>query len=259
MRVRDLGQTPTTALCDTCPSTDRCLTRSLFQHLQDQRSVDIRVSAYPTDTWVIKQHEPQVGIHIIRDGCVAISTERTDHRETVLYLEGRGVIINLEDWILAHPTYSLSARTLTDSIIVFVGKDDLRRIFTEDPAIAQFMTAHLARRMEVTRQRHIAHVTTGLKSRLVTAFCELLEATGQHVVQEAQFEFPINRQLLADIVGAAPESISRAMTEIETESLIIRKPSRISIPDVPRFLHYANKAAAETPAVPHTGLLLSRQ
>ncbi|MGA6829135.1 Crp/Fnr family transcriptional regulator [Nitrospira sp. NS4] len=208
--------------------------------------MDIRVSAYSTATWVIRQHEPQVGIHIIRDGCVAISAERADHRETVLYLEGRGVIMNLEDWVLARPTYSLSARTLTESTIIFIGKDDLRRLFTEDPAISRLMTAHLARRMEVIRRRHIAHLTTNVKSRLVSAFRELLEATGQHQSREAHFESPITRQLLADIVGAAPESISRAMTEIETETLIIRNPSRISIPDVPRFIHYSNKAAYET-------------
>jgi len=254
VRVQDLGQTHGAAICDSCPSSERCLTPSFFEHLNDQRSLDLRISTYPTGTWVVRQQVPLAGIHIVCEGSVAISAERADQRETVLSVAGPDTVINLEDWVLARPIYSFSARTLTRSSIIFVGKDDLRRLYAEDHEISQLMTAHLARRMEATLQRHIARLTTDVKSRLVIAFRDLLEATGQHVAQDAEFAFPINRQLLADIVGAAPESISRAMTEIETDALIIRNPSRISIPDVPRLLQYAAKATNQAAPDPSSWL-----
>ncbi|MEQ1792986.1 MAG: Crp/Fnr family transcriptional regulator [Nitrospira sp.] len=246
MRVRDVGKTHNSAICDTCPSLDYCLTPSLFDRLQAEPSIDLRISTYPRSAWIFRQHEPQVGIHVVCDGSVVISMERADQRETVLRIDRRDRITNLEDWVLARPTYSISARALTKSTIIFIGKDDLRRLFTTDPAIAQIMTFHLARRMESVQRRHLELATTGVKSRLTTAFSELLEATGQETTQTARFEFPITRQLLADIVGAAPESISRALSELNAEALIAREPSCIIIPDVPRFISHAG-TAAETP------------
>ena len=110
------------------------------------------------------------------------------------------------------------------------------------------MTHYLARRMESAQQRHIRSMTTDVKSRLMTAFSELLEATGQQTDQTARFQFPITRQLLADIVGAAPESISRVLTDLEAETLIMREPAHIAIPDVPRFLARAGSTTEEPPA-----------
>lgn len=247
MRVRDVGKTHISAVCDTCPSLDYCLTPSLFNRLQADPSIDLRISTYPTSAWVFRQHQPQVGIHIVCEGSVVVSVERADQRETVLHIDRRDCIINLEDWVLARPTYSISARALTDSTIIFIGKDDLRRLFTTDSAIAQIMTFHLARRVELAQHQHIEQGSTDVKARLATAFKELLEATGQQTMQTAHFEFPVTRQVLADIVGAAPESISRALSGFEAEALLAREPSRIVIPDVPRFLAHAATAAG-TPA-----------
>jgi CRP-like cAMP-binding protein len=242
VRVRDLGQTQDTAVCESCPSWDLCLTPSLLQHLQYNPSLAIRISNYPEDSLVIRQHEPQVGIHIVCDGSAAISTELDHQREAVLYVGGRDVMIDLQDWVFERPTYSVSARTLTNSTIVFIGKDDLRRAFATDPAVSKIITAHLARRMEWALRRQGLQQITEVKSRLLTVFRELLEVTGQERAQDARFELPVNRRLLADIVGAAPETISRILTDLETKSLINRRDSRISIPDVPRLLAYSRNS-----------------
>jgi CRP-like cAMP-binding protein len=236
VRVRDLGHTIDAAFCESCSSSEQCLTRSLLTHLEQDRSLNIRISHYPAGSLVIRQHEPQVGIHIVCEGSVAVFAELDHRREAVLYMGGRNAIIDIQDWVLERPTYSVSARALSTSTILFISNDDLRRLYAADPTISMIITTHLARRLDWALRRQGLQQVSEVKTRVMAVLRELVEVTGQQHAQDAHFESPINRRLLADIVGAAPETISRVLTELETTALINRKDSRISIPDVPRLM-----------------------
>ncbi|MEP6991337.1 MAG: Crp/Fnr family transcriptional regulator [bacterium] len=175
------------------------------------------------------------GLYMIESGRVRIYRTNPEGREQVIHIEGPGRTV-AELPLFDGGPYPASAETIEESRLVFLPREAFEHLYRSHPDIAQAIIRAIGRRL-----RHLVRLTETLAFRDVAARLALLlvgyaEATG--TVTPAGIELELNRtqEELAIEIGAARESVSRAMKLLRRKGLV--QPldrNRLLVPDLSRL------------------------
>jgi CRP/FNR family transcriptional regulator len=175
------------------------------------------------------------GLYIVESGRVRIYRTNPEGREQVLHVEGPGRTV-AELPLFDGGRYPASAVTIEEASLVFVPREAFEHLYRTRPEVAQAIIRALGRRL-----RHLVHVTETLAFRDVAARLALLlvgYAERSGTVTPAGVEVALERtqEELAIEIGAARESVSRAMKQLRRKGLVrpIDK-DRLLIPDLGRL------------------------
>jgi CRP/FNR family transcriptional regulator len=175
------------------------------------------------------------GLYIIEAGRVRIYRTNPEGREQVLHIEGPGRAV-AELPLFDGGPYPASAVTLEETRLVFLPRADFEYLYRTHPDIAQAIIRALGRRL-----RHLVHLTETLAFRDVAARLALLlvgyaERSGRHTPDGIELTLDRTQEELALEIGAARESVSRAMKQLRRQGLI--RPidrDRLLVPDLSRL------------------------
>ena len=175
------------------------------------------------------------GLYIIESGRVRIYRISTEGREQVLHIEGPGRPV-AELPLFDGGAYPASAVTMEPSRLLFLPRADFEQLYRSNPDVAQAIIRALGKRL-----RHLVHVTETLAFRDVAARLAMLLAgyaeSGGHATPEG-IEVALGRtqEELALEIGAARESVSRALKQLAKRGLIApTERDSILIPDLDRL------------------------
>lgn len=175
------------------------------------------------------------GLYIIEAGRVRIYRTNPEGREQVLHIEGPGRPV-AELPLFDGGPYPASAVTLEETRLVFLPRADFEFLYRTHPDIAQAIIRALGRRL-----RHLVHVTETLAFRDVAARLALLlvgyaERSGRHTPDGIELTLDRTQEELALEIGAARESVSRAMKQLRRKGLILPiDRDRLLVPDLSRL------------------------
>jgi CRP/FNR family cyclic AMP-dependent transcriptional regulator len=175
------------------------------------------------------------GLYIIETGRVRIYRTNSEGREQVLHVEGPGRPV-AELPLLDGGPYPASAVALEETRLAFLPRADFESLYRTNPDIAQAIIRALGRRL-----RHLVHVTETLAFRDVAARLALLlvgyaERTGRETPEGIELTLDRTQEELAIEIGAARESVSRAMKQLRRKGLVRRiDRDRLLVPDVSRL------------------------
>ena len=175
------------------------------------------------------------GLYIIEAGRVRIYRTNPEGREQVLHIEGPGRPV-AELPLFDGGPYPASAVTLEETRLVFLPRADFESLYRTNPDIAQAVIRALGRRL-----RHLVHVTETLAFRDVAARLALLlvgyaERSGRHTPDGIELTLDRTQEELALEIGAARESVSRAMKQLRRKGLILPiDRDRLLVPDLSRL------------------------
>ena len=175
------------------------------------------------------------GLYIIEAGRVRIYRTNPEGREQVLHIEGPGRPV-AELPLFDGGPYPASAVTLEETRLVFLPRADFEYLYRTHPDIAQAIIRALGRRL-----RHLVHVTETLAFRDVAARLALLlvgyaERSGRHTPDGIELTLDRTQEELALEIGAARESVSRAMKQLRRKGLILPiDRDRLLVPDLSRL------------------------
>ena len=175
------------------------------------------------------------GLYIIEAGRVRIYRTNPEGREQVLHIEGPGRAV-AELPLFDGGPYPASAVTLEETRLVFLPRADFEYLYRTHPDIAQAIIRALGRRL-----RHLVHVTETLAFRDVAARLALLlvgyaERSGRHTPDGIELTLDRTQEELALEIGAARESVSRAMKQLRRKGLILPiDRDRLLVPDLSRL------------------------
>jgi CRP/FNR family transcriptional regulator len=175
------------------------------------------------------------GLYIIETGRVRIYRTNAEGREQVLHIEGPGRPV-AELPLLDGGSYPASAETLEESRLVFLPRADFESLYRTNPDIAQAIIRALGRRL-----RHLVHVTETLAFRDVAARLALLlvgyaERAGRKTPDGVEITLDRTQEELAIEIGAARESVSRAMNQLRRKGLVRRiDRDHLLVPDISRL------------------------
>lgn len=175
------------------------------------------------------------GLYVIESGRVRIYRISTEGREQVLHIEGPGRPV-AELPLFDGGAYPASAVTIEESRLLFLPRADFEHLYRSNPDVAQAIIRALGKRL-----RHLVHVTETLAFRDVAARLAMLlagyaEAEGRPVPGGIELVIERTQEELALEIGAARESVSRALKQLAKRGLIApTERDSILIPDLDRL------------------------
>lgn len=184
-----------------------------------------RVQALPASVQLFDVGERPQHLHVVIDGRVELFTRNHDRTTTMAILRP------VRSFILAaaytDQPYLMAARTLAPSRILAIPAILIREAIDRDTALARSALIELS-----SGFRHFVRALTDMKLRQSTerlANYLLQESRGRH--ETDQFLLPIEKRMLASLLGMTPESLSRAfgsLTEhgVERDGMLIRITDR---------------------------------
>lgn len=125
------------------------------------------------------------------------------------------------------PTYPATAEALCDSELLFVPAEPFRQYVETHPHVCLHMMGHMAKRL-----RRLAGRLEGL------ALHDVCTRLARHLLAEAEPTADVStvhlnhpKSVLAAELGTVPETLSRALRELENRGLIQNESDRIIVLD----------------------------
>ena len=177
------------------------------------------------------------GLYVIVSGGVRAYRTGNDGREQIIHTERAGSTIG-ELPLFDDQPYPSTVAAEEDSLVLFLDKESVRRLFLSHPDIALTALRVLSRRL-----RRCAELVETISLRAVgqrLAQWLLHEATsrGRKSGGAVEVEVALSREQMAARIGSVREVVSRAISRLEQDGLIRIDGHRVQIPDLERLREY---------------------
>jgi len=182
---------------------------------------------------IFSEGDPCTGLYIVESGDVRIFKTSAGGREQVLTIEHAGSSV-AELPIFDGGNYPASASAATDSVLLFISRNDFRALCLEHPEVALKVL-----RMVGLRLRRLVGIIeelsfTTVRHRLAALLLRLARDAGK-AAGRAEFKIDASNQELASQIGTVRELVSRNLSRFQAEGLIAMDGKNITIPDLAKL------------------------
>jgi CRP/FNR family transcriptional regulator len=168
------------------------------------------------------------GLYRIHSGKVKIYRIDLEGNSQILRLTGPGDIVGYRA-ILHGSVHTYSAAAIENAEICFVPKEDFFDLLGDRSAFCVRIAQHLADELDATERMVVDMARKNVRERLAEALLLLRNTYGLR--NDGTLDVELTREDLAGIVGAATESVIRALTTLKNEGHIDLIGRRIRIVD----------------------------
>ena len=242
-------------LCAECPQLSVCGFAGLDRWRVEKSLHPIVVTRYRADRTVLTEGAPANGVHVVCRGMVIVTTFTDGGEEAALYLLGTGGILDVTDGFLGQSVSSVSAKTLTEAVVLFVKPEILHERVKAEPDLMVRLCRQVTFQMRHLQERYGRLWSHSALSRVGYALLDLVQASGQAASGKVVLPIRLKRSLLAQIAGTTQETISRVLMSLRKRRLIQQSDGKIPIPNVDRLQSVVSKNTPP-PALP--GKILTR-
>ena len=202
--------------CDNRNSSEwRCLSAHELSLVDDVKTA----REYSPGTVIYDQGEDCGGIHCLKSGLIGIRRLDENGHSTLLRLVYPGKTLGYRSFLRKAP-HDNAAEVLMPSTVCLVGRSTVRALLQKNPELGLRFLDHSLSELKDTEDRYLESVTWKAKTRLLHVLLVLNERFGSETENgEHQIELPVSRQDLAELIGTAPETMSRIIHRIQTEGL----------------------------------------
>jgi len=161
-----------------------------------------------------------------------------DGREQILRFAGPGDMVGYASMVSGQP-YTSNCIAVEESAICFVPSETLFRMVRENPHLAIRIMQSLSHELEDAERRVVEIAQKSVRERVAEALLILKETFG--VDQDGEtLNSRLTRDEIASIVGTAPESVIRTLSEFKTDKLIETDGRIIRLKNIKGLLRTAN-------------------
>ncbi|TPG58428.1 response regulator [Hymenobacter nivis] len=138
--------------------------------------------------------------------------------------------------LLGHTPHADSAVAVDDSELVYIPQDDFSQLLLRNPAVGQQFIHLLAGRVREREQQLLAMAYNSIRRRVADMLLRLYEPTAADPAASIQ----LLRDDMAALVGTAPESLIRTLSEFNQNGLIELTPKHVRVlePEKLRRAHW---------------------
>ena len=201
---------------------------SNLSQLSDNRKIRV----YKKKNNIFLEGDVPVAIYYLRSGKVKTYKTNREGKEYITGLHGPGEFIGYIDQLKAE-SYSESAMAMEDTEVSIIPKQDfLLLIFNNRDVSSQFIKLLSDNITEMEEQLlHLAY--NSVRQRVAEALL-VLKKKAEEQNQDTKTLY-ISREDLANMVGTAPESVIRTLSDFKEEQIIEIRSSKILIHDHQRL------------------------
>jgi len=201
----------------------------LFSELDERELASIAALASSIEirkkSIVVQESDPGDSMYVILSGEVKVSTYSVDGREVVLALLGKGSFFG-EMSLLDEQPRSANVTTMQDSTFANIRRRDLVPVLMEQPAIALKLLTEVAARLRKT-SRVLERISSMDVSHRLYAYLVDHCLRFSQPDQGGRYNTVLpTHQLLADQLSTSRETISRAISQLKKDGILVQGERR---------------------------------
>src|SRR5215469_7511984 len=200
-----------------------------------------REKQYPKGSVILFEDDPGDSLFIVRAGRVKVVLVSEDGREVILGVLGVGEHFGELSLIDDQPR-SAHVIAMEDSTLLVLRRDDFRRRVEVNPSVAWALLAELSRRLRRADGKIGGLVLLDVPGRIAQLLLDTADEGGSEAIEK-----PLTHQIIAQMIGASRETVSRTMREFQDAGLIGVHRRRITIQDRDRLSARAQARTGGSP------------
>jgi CRP/FNR family transcriptional regulator, nitrogen oxide reductase regulator len=213
---------------------------SLFSGLKqdelDRIAQAARIRKVDNQGFFFMEQDPAESLYILLEGRIRLVQVTPGGQQVIMRyispVEEFGVIA-----MLSGAVYPVSAQAVDDSTALYWNKTSLKELMEQVPGVAINALQTLADRVSEFQDRIRELTTERVERRIARALLRLAQQTGRKVEDGVLVDLLITRQDIAEMTGTTIYTVSRTMSQWETqgiiksgrEKIIIRRPHQLVV------------------------------
>jgi len=187
-----------------------------------------RIRLVNADEFIYHQGDPSAHVYFLLEGRVKLGQVTTDGQQVLLRILGPRSLFAILALTSSTP-YPISAQTAEPSRLAYWSKGDLKALVLRIPLLAinsmDIMSAYVQEYQD--RFRELA--TERVERRLARTLLRLASQSGQKKPEGILIDIPLTRQSLAEMIGATLFTVSRILSQWESQQIVQSGRERITI------------------------------
>ena len=182
---------------------------------------------------VFSEGDPCTGLFVVESGHLRIFKSSPSGREQILTVEGPGSSV-AELPVFDGGNYPASTAAQDDARVYFISKQDFHSLCLVHPQVAlkvlKVVGVRLRKLVAIIEELSF----TTVRSRLISVLVRLGKA-GKKTPAGIEIQLPPSNQELASQIGTVRELVSRNLSRLQAEELIVMDAKIVTIPDLRRL------------------------
>lgn len=175
--------------------------------------------------------DPADRLFVIAEGKVKLIQPTLAGKNQLLDFFGSGDFFgNLVS--LGSEYYSDTAIAQTPGCILCIRSEDFRTILDENSGLALRALEVLAARLNESNQRITRLSTMPVEKRVASSLLKLVKKFGKEKEGNQLIDLPLSRNDLAEMTGTTPETVSRIMSQMQNDGIILSGRQWVAISDI---------------------------
>lgn len=206
----------------------------LNDHFLQEISEIVMEKKFKKSTIIFMEGEKGEAVFFIKAGKIKISKLSIDGRELILNIYGIGDVF-AEVTLFNDVNYPATAEAIEDATVWMILNEKMEEKVRKNSELGLEYIKILSKRLFDSQEKlkHMALNDTHVRTAQV--LIKLAQEHGKEKNGIIEFQIPISRQELANIIGTARETVSRALSQLKKDNVIEIKGKSISIKDMKKL------------------------
>lgn len=191
---------------------------------------------YKLGETVFMQGEPSKGLYFVSNGLVGIRKIEYEGESTLIRVVGKWGTLGYRPF-LAQQAHQANAEIIEDSKICFIDNATVRGILQNNHKLAMKLLKRMAQELGNAEERLLEIATLSVDTRLIHMLILYHDKWGRYSVDgSVKIILPITRDDIASMIGAHPDSITRAFKLLESKGVLKTNGRQIYIEEFDRLV-----------------------
>lgn len=213
----------------------------LTHHLGDQARLDLTLlgkhRSLAKNEYAFRAGEPAHSVYVVEYGHLKVFEPMPDGREVLVFIRASGEILGLRGVLYpdGQGIRTYTAQACEDSRILSIPAQDFRMYLEGHPKIALEICETLTLRLNETCDKLSNLAQTQVAARVANLILYIGRCYGTHMGDGVDLNVPFTQQEIADMVGAARQTVSGILTTLKLEGVISVTQKHIRIENIEKL------------------------
>lgn len=168
---------------------------------------------------IFMQGEPCNGLYFVEDGLVGVRKIDIDGHSILIRVVAKGETLGYRPFLAKQP-HRASAEVIEDSKVYFINAPTVRKILQSNHELGLRFLERTAQAFGEAEERLLEMAVLTVDTRIIHLLVLYHDQWGKHLADGSfVIRLPITREDIASMIGAHPDSVSRAMRALESKGI----------------------------------------
>lgn len=160
------------------------------------------------------------GLYFVEGGMVGVRKVDFDGQSTLVRIASKGDTLGYRPFLAKQP-HRAGAEVIEDARVCFIDSATVRTILQNNHELGMQFLERTARALGEAEERIFEMATLNVDTRVIHLLILYHDQWGRHLEDgSVQITLPITRDDMASMIGAHPDSVTRAIRQLESKGIV---------------------------------------